>query len=73
LKLLKYILFGNFWSFLLTLSGIVDIAIGIFVLTNIISVDSHSFLVSIICFIIGIIYLTGGFIIAMVKMKKQKD
>jgi len=73
LKLLKHILFGNFWSFLLILSGIIDSVIGIFVLTDIISVEDSSFPTYVICFIIGFIYLTAGLIIAIVKMRKEKD
>lgn len=73
MEFLKHILFGNFWSFLLILSGIVDIAIGVFVLTGVLPVKNHQFLIFIICLIIGMVYLAGGFTIALVKMRKTKD
>jgi|GEM_PF-3206000 len=71
LKLLKHILFGNFWSFLLILSGIVDIVIGLFVLTDLISVRNYSTLLFIICLIIGLVYITAGLVIALVSIRKK--
>ena len=69
--LIKYILFGNFWSFLLILSGIVDIVLGILFLTGIISVKGgSSFLVFIICLITGLVYFLGGLSIAIIQRKK---
>jgi hypothetical protein len=73
MKLLKYILFGNFWSFLLVLSSIVDIAIGFMILTGIISVKDHALTAFIICLVIGLIYLAAGLTIAIVKCSKQTD
>jgi hypothetical protein len=73
LKLIKYILFGNFWSFLLILSGIVDTAIGICVLTGIISVRNSPVPILIICFAIGFIYFAAGLAIAVIKRKKPAD
>jgi hypothetical protein len=72
LKLLKHILFGNFWSFLLVLSGVVDIAVGIFVLTGAMRVKGSSFPVFIVCFVTGFIYLSAGLAIAVFKMRKEK-
>ena len=71
LKLIKYILFGNFWSFLLVLSGIADIIIGFLVLTDIIHVEDSPFPAYIICFIISAIYLVAGIILAIIKMRKK--
>jgi hypothetical protein len=71
--LLKHILFGNFWSFLLILSGIVDITIGILVLAGTISVKGSSLPVFLICLFIGLIYLAAGFAIAIVNAKKQRE
>jgi uncharacterized membrane protein HdeD (DUF308 family) len=58
---------------LLILSGIVDIAIGILVLTGALPVRNAPLPVFLICFVIGFVYLAAGLIIAIVKMKKQKD
>ena len=71
LKLLKHILFGNFWSFLLVLSGIVDIAIGIFIFTGLFPVRNSSALILIICLIIGLVYIAAGLAIALVSIKKK--
>ena len=68
-----FILFGNFWSFLLVLSGIVDVVIGLLVLFDVIQVVEHSFLAAIFCFVVGAIYFSGGVIIALVKMRKKKS
>jgi hypothetical protein len=69
--LIKHILLGNFWSFLLVLSGIVDIAIGLSILTGLIAVKNSPFSISIVCFVIGVIYLAAGLAIALFKIKKQ--
>jgi hypothetical protein len=66
------ILFGNFWSFLLTLSGIIDFVIGVLVITDVIHVTEHSLMAAIICFGVGFAYLMGGITIAIVKMRKGK-
>jgi uncharacterized membrane protein YczE len=50
----------------------VDIVIGILVFTDIIHVETHSFMAAIICFIIGLIYFMGGITIAVVKMRKKE-
>jgi hypothetical protein len=71
--LIKHILLGNFCSFLLILSGIVDIAIGVLILTGAISVKGHTLAVLIICFVIGFIYFAAGLAIAIVTMKRRKD
>ncbi len=73
LKILKLILFGSFWSFLLVVSGIVDIGIGCCILSGIISVEGSALTIFLICLGIGLIYLAGGFAIAMVKNRSQKD
>lgn len=73
MKILKEIFFGSFWSFLLSLSGIIDIIIGILVLVDVIPVTEHSFMVSVICFVVGMIYLSGGLIIAVRRIKKEKN
>ena len=70
-KLLKSVLFGSFWSFLLIFSGIVDIAIGIIILTGVLSVRHAPFPVFIVCFIVGLIYIAAGLGIAIAKIKKQ--
>ncbi len=73
MRLLKYILFRNFLSFLLTLAGIVDIGIGVFIVLDIIPVEASSLILSyIFCFAIGSIYFAAGIMIAMVKLKKEK-
>jgi len=71
LELLKHILFGNFWSFLLILSGITDIVIGILVLTGTISIKNSSLPVFLICLVTGLVYLAAGFAIAIVDKKKH--
>lgn len=72
MKMLKYIFFGNFWSFLLILSGIIDLIIGTLVITDIIHVTEHAFIAAVVAFGVGMLYLTGGIVIAWVKMKKEK-
>lgn len=72
MNIIKEILIGSFWSFLLSLSGIIDIIIGILVFLDVIPVTEYSFLVSIICFGVGIIYLSGGLVIAVRRIKKKK-
>jgi hypothetical protein len=73
LKLLKHILFGNFWSFLLILSGIVDIGIGILILTGVIQAEDSTFTLFLVCLIIGLVYLAAGLLIAILKSSKQTD
>ena len=70
--LIKHILFGNFWSFLLILSGVIDMAIGVLVVTGAIFVRSSTVPVIIVCFGIGLVYLAAGLAIAIVRMKRQK-
>jgi hypothetical protein len=72
LKLIKHILLGNFWSFLLTLSGIVDIAIGIVILTGTLPVKNSPLPIFIICFVTGMVYLGAGLAIAALTMRKKK-
>lgn len=72
MKMLKYIFFGNFWSFLLILSGIIDLIIGTLVITDIIHVTEHAFLAAVVAFGVGLLYLAGGLVIAWVKMRKEK-
>lgn len=70
--LIKYILLHSFLSFLLTLSGIVDIAVGVLFLVGVFSVKNCSpVTLFLICLIIGLIYFTGGISIAVVQSKKS--
>ena len=72
MKILKYILLGNFWSFLLILSGIIDLIIGTLVITDTIHVTEHAFIAAVVAFGVGILYLAGGIVIAVVKTRKEK-
>ena len=69
--LVKYILFGNFWSFLLVLSGLVDIIIGILVLTGVITTRSSGFPVFIVCLATGLLYFSAGLAIAIFGRRKR--
>jgi len=73
LKLIKYILFGNFWSFLLILSAIVDIAIGVIILTDVLPVKGSPLPISLVCFAIGLIYLAAGLGIAITRLRKKEN
>jgi hypothetical protein len=54
------------------LSGIVDITAGVLFLTGILSVKGgSSWSLFIICLIIGLIYLSAGIAIAMVRIKQR--
>jgi len=61
---------GGFWAFLFTLSGILDIAIGLLVWTGTISVKSSPGPVLEICFIVGALYLAVGLVFNILKTKK---
>ncbi|OGO01330.1 MAG: hypothetical protein A2Y90_02695 [Chloroflexi bacterium RBG_13_52_12] len=70
--LIKHILLHSFWSFLLTLSGIVDIAVGVLFLVGVFSVKNGSpMMLFLICLIIGLVYFSGGVSIAIVQRKKM--
>jgi hypothetical protein len=49
----------------------VDIAIGLFIVTGLITVKNSPLSISIVCFVIGIVYLAAGLAIAIIKIKKQ--
>jgi hypothetical protein len=54
------------------LSGIVDITAGVLFLTGILSVKGgSSWSLFIICLIIGLIYLSAGIAVAMVRIKQR--
>ncbi len=65
-------MFGNFWSFLLILSGIIDLVIGTLVITDTIHVTEHAFIAAVVAFGVGTLYLAGGIAIAVVKMRREK-
>ncbi len=70
--LVKHILLHNFWSFLLVISGIIDIALGIvsyFIGTP--ATKTSQFTTLAICSIIGFIYISIGIALAVFKIKKQ--
>jgi hypothetical protein len=71
--LLKVILFGSFWSFLLVLSGIIDIILGLLFAIGVFSVRESPLPISIICFIIGFIYLAAGISIGVAKKRKSSQ
>lgn len=69
--LIKSILFGSFWSFLLVLSGIADLVLGLFFGIGILSVNDPPVPMFIICLAIGFIYLAAGIFIGALKSRKQ--
>jgi hypothetical protein len=69
--LLKVILFGSFWSFLLVLSGLIDIALGLLFAIGVFSVRESPAPIFVICFIIGSIYLAAGIAIGIAKKRKS--
>lgn len=70
---IKHILFENFWSFLLVLSGVVDIGIGvILVFTDGKSFSGPPLPVFVICFITGAVYLSLGIVIALVRLRRKR-
>ena len=70
--LIKHILLHNFWSFLFVLSGLVDVGIGIVsYFTGTLTTKNSPLATSVICFIVGGVYLFVGFIIAIVKMRRH--
>ncbi len=71
-ELIKHILLGNFWSFLLVLSGVVDIAIGLVCLSGAIEVKGSPVTICAICFGMGAVYLALGVLIAVLRMRRQK-
>jgi len=60
---------GSFWSFLFTLSGIFDIAIGLLVWTGTITVKNSPVPILEICFIVGALYLAAGLVFTVLKSK----
>ena len=64
---------GSFWSFLFTLSGIFDIAIGFLVWTGTISVKNSPVPVLEICFIVGALYLAAGLVFVIFKTKTDRS
>lgn len=71
--LIRHILFENFWSFLLILSGFVDIGIGlVLVFTDGKSFSGPPLPVYAICFITGAIYLSLGIVIALVRLRRKR-
>ena len=72
-EFIKHILFGNFWSFLLILAGIVDIGIGVLsYFSGILAVRDSPLSTFLICLIVGSIYFAAGLAVAVVKYKKRK-
>jgi hypothetical protein len=70
--LIKHILFGNFWSFLFVLSGLVDLGIGgVSYLTGALTAKNSPLPTFVICFIVGGVYLFIGFTIAIVKKRRH--
>ena len=61
------------WSFLLVLSGIVDIGIGFFVLAGVISIRGSASTVFIVCLTTGLFYFSLGIALALIKMRRQKN
>jgi hypothetical protein len=53
------------------LSGLFDIALGLFFATGVISVRGSPLPIYIICFIIGFIYLAAGIAIGIAKKRKS--
>jgi hypothetical protein len=74
IKLIKYILFHNLWSFLFVLSGIVDMLIAVVLLfSDWLDPDEPKITVFIICFAVGIVYFAIGVIIALVYSRRQEN
>jgi len=72
-EFIKFLLFGSFWSFLLVLSAIVDIGLGlVFYFSDALTIENSPLPVSAICFIVGAFYLALAVIVALVKKKKHK-
>jgi hypothetical protein len=70
--LIKHILFGNFWSFLFVLSGLVDLGIGVVsYLTGALATRNSPLPTFVICFIVGGVYLSVGLTIAIVKIRRH--
>jgi uncharacterized membrane protein HdeD (DUF308 family) len=70
--LIKHILTNNFWAFLLVLSGIVDIGLGIvFYFSEGMRENCSPLTAFLICFCIGVFYLGIGILIGVRKRRKQ--
>ncbi len=70
--LIRHILFENFWSFLLVLSGVVDIAIGLGLAFTGVTFTGPQLPVFAICLITGAVYLSLGIVIAVVGRRKKR-
>lgn len=70
--LIRHILFHDFWSFLFVLSGLVDLGIGVVsCFTGALAVSNSPLPTFAICFIVGGVYLSVGFTIAIVRMRRH--
>lgn len=75
LKFLARILFANVLVFVLIASSVIDFIIGLLVLTGVIYISNEAeapIPTYAMCFIVGIVYLTIGIIIGVIKRKKRK-
>jgi hypothetical protein len=73
-NLIKYILLHNFWSFLLVLSGIIDITVGVVLFFgDWLSPEIASWKIFLICFSVGVFYLAAGVLIAVVQRRKKNQ
>lgn len=74
MALIKHILFHSFWSFLLVLSGIVDIVVSVVLYTiGAPSVINAPFPIYLISFIVGMFYIAIGITIAFFQLKKRRE
>ena len=73
MELIKHILFHSFWSFLLVLSGIVDIIVSIVLYFTGTSAENAPFPVFLIAFIVGMLYIGAGITIAFFQLKRRRE
>ena len=74
MDLIKFILFHSFWSFLLILSGIVDIGLGVVSsATGVLAITNSSWSTPAVCYTVGSVYLAAGITIAVIQKRKHKN
>ena len=65
-------LFRSFWGFLLVLSGIVDVVLGIVsYFTGVLSAENSPLPTFAICLIVGSVYIAFGILIALIKERRR--
>jgi len=72
LKILKYVLSGNFWCFLLVLSGVIDMVFGLVMyVTPLQFIEEPPFPIFAVCLGVGFVYFSAGIAIAIAKTRTK--